>query len=459
MKNVLLLLGYLAAAVVIVGGTVLLVAYGEGYRYDLKTQSIVRNGLILVDSAPGGARVTLDGKATKRSTPYRKSIITGSYTLKLERQGYRTWERRFDVTATEVSSAEYVRLVVETPSTTTLATHTAGINLLTSSTDRRHMAYVVPTGADAGVWWIDTTGNSPRKLYGAQPNEVFGELSLTDDGQRLLVRVGGPTPRYLVLSASGDAPVDIAATFGPGVDALRMNPANWRELYWLSAENLRRLNLSDRTTSAVLADRVVAYEQVDDRIAFVQRAVDPAVPVASLWLLERGGRTQQVDAALPPSQSYGIDYATYRGSNQLAIAMPTVQTTKLYRDVLNDERRVTTALASGDASRLSFNDNGRYMALIGTQVSIYDWDKGLPKPLVAPLVAAGFSWYDGFHALGARNNSAVFAEYDGNYQHELGAVAGQAYVGGQDALDIVSVTPPSEGTTNQRLIRTRIRER
>ena len=59
MRRILASLGYLAVAALIIGGTIGLVAYGEGYEYSFMQNRFVLKGLVLINSSPGAATITV----------------------------------------------------------------------------------------------------------------------------------------------------------------------------------------------------------------------------------------------------------------------------------------------------------------------------------------------------------------------------------------------------------------
>lgn len=457
-KKLFIAASYLLGALIIVGGTVLLVAYGEGYRYNFKERKLIRTGLIIIDTEPSSATVYVNGKQVKKRTPYRKTSLTGTYAVDLKKDGYRDWNRVFNVTSDEVSLAQYVLMVPNQPTTETITSTKGKIGSFVASNDRRHAAYTVLEGNDAGVWLTNTTNETPQKLYGFVPGETVAELSLADDGQHALALVNNGTAlRYLVLAPNND-PVDVTSTFGPGYEGgVRMNPSNWKELYSLKIDGLRKLDLGSKIASSVLAERVVTYEFTGDRITYVQAPVDVTSPAAKLWALDRSNRKQELDNALPLSQAYALDYATYLGTPQLAVVMPTVATTRIYAEPFNQDRRVTTPVNTGDANRAMFNDDGRYFVAAGSGVVLFDLERRSLLPLATPVSTQGLTWFDNFHLLSIKDGQSVLSEYDGNYSNTLGQTAFPATAGGGGAHDVVSVTQPSVDGT-QKIIRTKIRQ-
>lgn len=88
-----------------------LIFYTSGYRFNPKKVGIERNGTLIADSRPAGARISLNGTATRRVTPSTiQDLPPGPYALRFERDGYLAWEKTFDVRAEQVTFADNVRL-------------------------------------------------------------------------------------------------------------------------------------------------------------------------------------------------------------------------------------------------------------------------------------------------------------------------------------------------------------
>ena len=142
LKRIIKAVGYVFLTLAVIVLTAGLVAYGNGYSYNLKSHRLIRTGLIIVLSFPSGLRVTLDDKLLKKKTPYRVSVEAGSYRISLNKDGYYPWTKLIQVIASEVSLAQYVMLIPKQPPVTTLDTRTQ-ITAQDISRDHRHLAYVV----------------------------------------------------------------------------------------------------------------------------------------------------------------------------------------------------------------------------------------------------------------------------------------------------------------------------
>src|SRR3990167_1733050 len=90
-----LIIGYVLMSIAIGLGTVILVYDTYGYGINTKTGDIVQNGLLFVDSKPGGADIYLNGRSQNSTTAARLILPAANYTLQIKKSGYRDWQRTF----------------------------------------------------------------------------------------------------------------------------------------------------------------------------------------------------------------------------------------------------------------------------------------------------------------------------------------------------------------------------
>ena len=100
-NNIWVVLGFLGFLVLITIGIVL---YASGFRLDLSQRTFAKTGMILVKSLPDGARVFLDEKLTGATDSTVGSLEPGTYHLKIEKEGYISWERDVEVKAELVTA-------------------------------------------------------------------------------------------------------------------------------------------------------------------------------------------------------------------------------------------------------------------------------------------------------------------------------------------------------------------
>jgi hypothetical protein len=418
LRRLSIILGYILATIIVVGGTIILIAYGNGYSYDFKSGRLVQRGLVLLDSQPDGASIRLNGRDINEKTPYRKAYEGGSYTFELVREGYRTWTKQLHVIPSRVSLAQYVILLPQRFQVESVATYPS-ITQSLPSRDRRRVALNVPSGDTAGIWLLDSQNRNQTRIYiiappvAGQPAQSLELMSWADDASRLLVkRTIGDQVSYLIVSANpSDAVINLSEQFQTSFNSLTFNPSNARELYWISPDGLRRLDTGNRSVTPPLAAGVVTYSYAGDRILYI----DKLQPPARLWSLERDGTKQQLADNLPPSSAYQIAYATYINTPQAVVIASDTRKAMWYHNIYDDEIR-STEIAT-PATQALFNSDGRFVLLTDdTHTATYDLehDRLHRFPEINSTIT-GASWFDTYHLQFNRDGQTVMSEFDGNY--------------------------------------------
>lgn len=135
--------------------SLLIIAYGRGYRLDINKNVIKPTGLISATSDPIGAQVYVNGvlkSATNNSFP----ISPDWYQVTISKEGYISWQKQLRVQGEVVSRAD-AYLFPTNPSLSPLTT--LGVQKPTLSPDGTKIAYIVSPdqldnglAAKAGLW-------------------------------------------------------------------------------------------------------------------------------------------------------------------------------------------------------------------------------------------------------------------------------------------------------------------
>lgn len=91
----------------LVAGTILVVTYGMGYRFNFNgtAPELSGTGLLVATSAPNGAQVFINGHLTT-ATDNTINLAPGVYDVKIFKDGYFAWERSITVKKEVVSNAD-----------------------------------------------------------------------------------------------------------------------------------------------------------------------------------------------------------------------------------------------------------------------------------------------------------------------------------------------------------------
>lgn len=76
----------------------ILVFYARGFKYDFATRQIVKTGTLVLRTEPTKANIFLNSDTKPTTTPASIRFLTpGDYTIRLEKTGYQTWQKRLRV--------------------------------------------------------------------------------------------------------------------------------------------------------------------------------------------------------------------------------------------------------------------------------------------------------------------------------------------------------------------------
>ncbi len=448
LKRVAILLSYVLVPIGILAGTIIIVAYGQGYSYSLRTNSFSINGLLVMASDPSGAKITLDGKLLRRKTPYRSTLTAGLHDVSLSKDGFRTWTKRLQVLATGVTNWQNILLIPNELKSSSVVTDKPITRIITTR-DRKRFAYLT-SGADAGLWVLSADRKQSQKIYSPaaatsdKPAETIVDAAWADDGSHLLIRtqIGSETD-YSVIASGGGQATNLTQLFKFDLSGLQFSPNDWHEMYWISPEGLRKLNVADKTVSAVLAEKVTAFTFAgNDHLAFVQQTSTGTILSSSD---RSGGNQKRLVEAVAASASYQLAYSLYRGHDYITVLPSDTQTATVYGDVFAPNP--TAQVISHSAKSVTTSDDGRFVGFIEADgYGAYDLDELLVYTNKSTNVA-NLSWFDETHLIINRDGMAEIVEYDGGNGVQTQMCGGPAY-GSNDEKQIVCLAPAGNPNTD-----------
>ncbi len=420
-RRFLAIIGYVGVGLFVVGGTVLLVAYGRGYSYDFKAHRFLLNGLIILDSTPSGAEVAVNGKLIRPTTPYHSTIEAGDYDFTLIKDGFRSWSKHLSINASEVTFAQYVLLVPETLKTEQTKLNVKAADLV-ASPNHKHLAYL-STDPEANVWIFDTGNRTSRKIYTARatstsPAETLKNLVWGSDNTHLLITSDfGGRSHLLVATTGSTTPVqDLTDSFNQDFNLPAIDPTSGNLLYFISSDgSLQRLNLNDQTISAVLAQNVSSFAFGGGRVFYVTTTKLGR----SLLSLDRAGHSQELVQSLAQSSTYEILYAKANGKDLLMVTPADSTTATLYQDIFG-AHPIAKAIGN-NVTHLSRSPSGRYVVAYGqSDVITYDLEKSHRYDFkVGFKNIQSVSWYDEYHLLVVEGGIPNLIEFDGGNRTPL----------------------------------------
>lgn len=198
----------------ILGASAAIIAYGRGYRLNLKKTSLTTTGLISATSDPIAAQVYING-TLKTATNNSFNLEPGWYKVNISKEGYIPWEKDMRIQGEVVSRADAF-LFPTNPSLSPLTT--LGVDRPVLSPDGGKVAYIIPTdhldgnyAKKSGLWFYalsdGTLGRNRDAVQLAAHESAFDVTTATitwsPDSTKVLAQVKNGTARLYQTSRPG----------------------------------------------------------------------------------------------------------------------------------------------------------------------------------------------------------------------------------------------------------------
>ena len=468
-----LAIGYFLTAIAIGLTSVILVYGAYGYGINTKTGDIIQNGLLFVDSKPGGAEIYLNGQKNQSATSARLTLPAGDYDLLIKKTGYRDWSRKFSLNEHSIARYTYPFLLPVNPLSENLKIYSTAPQLITESPDKRWLLVQVPTPDSKNVVFdiYDTTKldqpavalSLPATLLsGNGEGDSFKAVEWASDNNHLLMAhnyQGGS--EFIVLSR-----VDPITSFNvnrifnlsPAQVALRDKKVD--QLYLYQQEGgLLQLGDAAKATLSPLLTHVLAFKpHGSDLLTYVtDQNVAAGLVMARVW---ENGKTYPL-YTFAAGNKYLVDAAQFQGHWYYVAGSDTADRINIYRDPLDGFKDPATAkaipliaLPDPGVASLAFSDNGRFIGVqAGQKFGIYDietktrYQYSLSSPLSGEM-----HWMDGHRLIGLSGGSILAMDADSyNQQILTPALSGNAIFFDKNYNQMLAIAPVDVGVALQRI--------
>ncbi len=435
-----LFIGYILMGIGIIIGTITLFYLAYGYDIDRKTGTVIQNGIVFVDSKPGGAVIYLNDVRQNSRTASRMALPAGVYTVRLEAEGYRHWERTFNLEGGQIQRLVYPFLLPNVFETDDMHQYEFQPQLTSQSPDRRWVFVQQPGQTYLfDVFDLRDAQKAPVQVLvppailtepAAEASLKFVEWS-NDNRHVLLERTFGDRTEYIMLDRENPAQsVNINTMMGiePRMPSLRNKRHD--QLYYLDAVPgvLRVADLSSRTISAPLVSSALAYNSYgDDIVLFVtQEGMDEGR--AEFRVLE-GDKVYPLKS-VSAADAYVLDVSRYSNKWYYVVGSAADNMAFVYENplpALKAQTRtpliVTAILRLENPRFVSFSANTQFIALqSGNKLLVIDLEDSRQYrtslthdiPLDRQL-----KWMDGHRLLFMVGSQSYILDFDGSNEQTL----------------------------------------
>ncbi|MCL5093866.1 MAG: PEGA domain-containing protein [Patescibacteria group bacterium] len=407
----------------------LLIASAKGYKFEIKNNrlSFQKTGTIILTSQPSGGKVYVNGKlnpinsGTNLFPTSIKGLLSGKYSLKIEREGYIVWEKTVDVLEETVTWANYIVLFPKEAKKETVLN--GNITLAKESDDSRHLAALAANSNTLELYTLDTINLDKTKNLtidnsnATKPKTEILDINWSHDNSKiLLTEKEGDLISYDVLNLRDNSQVNITDLFKFNFDKITWNPVNSDQLFGLKEGNIYRINSSEKTISASILGNVLSFEPETDRNVYAIRNIDNEI---SLWKADfSGNNPEKVIKSLPKSKNYKSKLSPNGG--RLLIAIDGEVKTVYLADQLGGSVKLTQL--SQEATDAKWSPNGRRIMIRNDKnIWVYDIEKEKNYQAIKDTEVRFASWDDGNdHLVTNLAGEYKVIEYDGGYPIKIG---------------------------------------
>jgi PEGA domain len=447
--NLILIFGQILVGIAVLTAAILLVYKAYGYDVDRKTGEVVQNGLVYVDSSPSNATIRINEQIYTDKTNTRFTVPAGNYTLKVQKSGYRTWEKNFDLAGSDVERLTYPTLFVEKLEPQAIANDAVISNLSTQSPDRKFLLFAETADLtkmrEYSLADLDRNTDIPRVRSITFPSGIFSTpkspgatfevVEWSNNNANFLVKhIFDGRYEYALLNRDEPTKSFSFATLGitEGDITLLDKSADTFLVLNKSTKVLSQYDLKDKK-STILLNNVVSYKSHEDN-KIVYAHVNPSDSAKLTISILDDKKTYDI-RDIAASDNVPLDIAGFQNKLYIVIGAEKESKSYIYEDFVKKYK--SDALAKPGPIRvirtkvstplvLAFSKNVRFIsAFSGDDVSIYDIEKKRNYHYALNAVLpAGQSpvWMDGHRFNYVTNDSVWVSEFDGANKRELAKV-------------------------------------
>jgi hypothetical protein len=434
-----LYIGYALMAVVISLATMIFVYQAEGYDLDRKSGEIVRNGIVFVDSSPQGASIYLNGEKRRETTDSRLVVQEGQYSLKIEKPGYKSWEKSFILGGGSIERYSYPFLFPENPTETTGGQFPAQPLLTTTSPDRNWLIIndgVAAMGFSLKIY--DLSKEQPTATSVMLPASSFigfnaaARLSVVEwstDNRHVLLQyeVAGNRQFIIYDRANPDSIVNINGVFNVQPTKVNLYDKAVEKvfIYDTTSKDLRIADLVKKTIEPPIAQQVLEYKPHGADIVLFSALLPDNPSLAGVYIRHDEKTFLLRTVPYSETENYLLDVARFDGHWYYVVSTKSEGKIYIYKDAKAAPNGQTPSYLSvmrlDNPMFVSFSANTRNIAVqSGGTVAVYDLETNRQYKFTLNGVAVPetykMEWMDGHRLLTVRDGSAYAIDFDGTNQ-------------------------------------------
>lgn len=438
--SIMVIIGYFLVGLALILTTTIVIFIAYGFSY--KNGQVIQDGMIYLSTTPNPAQIYVNGLLSSSSTDTRLLLQSGTYNIKLQRTGYRSWQRTIVVPGGQIVYYEYPFLFPTNLTTSTVHDYATAPTLITQSLDQRWLV-IAQTNSLSTFDLYDlnspqlppTTISLPNGLLtastAAQSLQAVGWSS--DNSYVLLKHLYGGNTEYILLDISApDQSVNLTQQLALPTTGYAVQLANELSNQYLVLDTTTNTLYQDSLSAPQLqpyVNKVLAFTAYgSNNLLYVTPDPDNTAEVNVDYY--NGSNTYVIRHAAT-NTNYLLNLTTYNGNLYVAIAASSENAAYIYENsasqTTNQQNSLPVPIQAFRITApnyLSFSGNGQYILFENSlNVGIYDikntqaYNYALPDTLDAPQTH--LTWMNGAQLIYVSHGQLNVFDYDGSNHQVL----------------------------------------
>lgn len=424
--------------VTVIGLVAVLVFIMLGYQFNRDDGRIEQGGLVQFDSRPTGGKVSIDGASFGTRTPSKTTLLAGQHFVKMERDGYRSWQKSVDVMAGSVLWLNYTRFVPNELKPANIVDFST-VSSTSVSPDSKWMA-IKEVPIDASIHLVDLTNETVKHTTIELPAGSYTPSAEGKAHNFSLVK-WDPDSRYLLVKhVYDDTKVEWLVTDTQNVSDTKnitkllsieaskvvFSGNNPKILYAQIGNDVRRVDLGSATLSRPLVSNIAEFSIYEDSTIVFSSLIDPTTKKRSVGYYDEGSDKIQTVRSYTDDGTLVSRFAMGKYFNETYFAINYGEKLDVlkgdYSSPSKAKQFMTTTIAGG-SQYLSVATDGRFVvAQQGDTYVVSDLE--LKKTTTTQLkgtaeVKDELQWLDTYTVWSDRDSMVRLYEFDGANQQNI----------------------------------------
>lgn len=438
---------YSGMTIAVVFLVALLILYMLGYEFNQEKGTIQQSGLLQYVTTPNGATIEVDGATLGSKSPTKSTVLPGSHTVVMWREGYETWRKSQTVRAGTLTWLDYARLVPKQRPVETVAQLSKAASSLASPTGR-FMA-VLPDATLPVIDFYDLTADTVKQTQLTLTDQDYADAKKPDVTHLFEFVEWDKGGRYLLLKHTHNGAVEwlivdrsdntlqsnITATMDIPISDVHFSGTSGLLLFVLTGSDVRKVNLGEGTLSRPLASNVAEFNLYGTDLISYVTTYDEVTGYRTVGIVRDSDKEPIVLRHYVGDKTISLHVMTTRYFNQDFVVIGHGKNVSVLSGEFPDTTK-TVAMSlfpfasfafDSDIQWLQVSASGRFVvAQNGAKYVSYDLERKVLSP-TATLAGSSepkkLRWLDNYYVWSDGSDTLTMREFDGANEHAINAVA------------------------------------